>query len=46
MSAILFLYRHVLEDPIPWVKDVVGARRSQHVPAVFTWMKRAGSPIR
>ena len=36
LSAILFLYRNVLSDPIPWVHDVVRARRSERVPAVLT----------
>ena len=36
LSAILFLYREVLQDPLPWLHDVVRARRSQHLPAVLT----------
>jgi integron integrase len=36
LSAILFLYREVLEDPLPWLNDVVRARRSQHLPVVLT----------
>ncbi len=36
LSAILFLYRVVLEDPLPWLSDIVRARRSGHVPVVLT----------
>ncbi|MEK6374541.1 MAG: integron integrase [Acidobacteriota bacterium] len=36
LSAILFLYRFVLEDPLPWLDGVVRARRSQHIPVVMT----------
>src|SRR5712691_4452550 len=36
LCAILFLYRNVLEDPLPWLDEVVRARRSIHIPAVLT----------
>ena len=36
LAAILFLYRAVLEDPLPWLDEVVRARRSFHVPVVLT----------
>lgn len=36
LSAILFLYRHVLECELGWMKNVVRAKRSSYVPAVFT----------
>jgi integron integrase len=36
LSAILVLYRFVLEDPLPWLDGVVRARRSQHIPVVMT----------
>jgi integron integrase len=36
LSAILFLYRAVLDDPLPWIGDIVRARRSEHVPVVLT----------
>ncbi len=36
LSAILFLYRVVLEDPLPWITDIVRARRSERVPVVLT----------
>jgi integron integrase len=35
LSAILFLYRHVLEVDLPWLENVVRARKSQHVPVVL-----------
>ncbi len=41
LSAILFLYRVVLEDPLPWIGDIIRARRSEHVPVVLTpWEAR------
>jgi integron integrase len=36
LSAILFLYRHVLEDPLPWIDDLVRARRRIRLPVVMT----------
>jgi integron integrase len=36
LSALLFLYRHVLSDPLPWLNDVVRASRPLHIPAVMT----------
>ena len=36
LNALLFLYRHVLQDPLPWLQDVVRARRPMHLPAVLT----------
>ena len=36
LSAILFLYRHVLEKPLPTVADVVRAKRPRRLPAVLT----------
>jgi site-specific recombinase XerD len=36
LSAILFLYRHVLECELGWLENVVRAKRSSHIPAVFT----------
>jgi integron integrase len=35
LSAILFLYRHVLELELPWVANVVRARRPIRVPVVL-----------
>ena len=36
LSALLFLYREVLEFELPWLDGVVRAKRSQHVPVVLT----------
>ncbi len=36
LSAILFLYRHVLEIELEWMNNVVRARRERRIPVVFT----------
>jgi len=36
LSALLFLYEAVLEIELPWLQEVVRAKRSQHVPVVLT----------
>ena len=36
LSALVFLYRHVLEQPFPDVEDVVRAKRPARLPVVFT----------
>ena len=36
LSALLFLYKHVLDDPFPWLHDIVRARRTRRLPAVLT----------
>lgn len=36
LAAILFLYRDVLEQPLPWMSDIVHARRPDRLPAVLT----------
>lgn len=36
LSALLFLYRHVLHQDLPWLDDVVRARRPRHLPVVLT----------
>jgi len=36
LNAILFLYRQVLEIELPWMDDVVRAKRSQRVPVVLS----------
>ena len=36
LSALLFLYRHVLEQDLPWLDDVVRARRPARLPVVLT----------
>src|SRR5262245_45957394 len=32
LAALLFLYRVVLEQNLPWLDDVVRARRPEHLP--------------
>ena len=36
LGALLFLHREVLQQNLPWLDDVVRARRPQHVPVVMT----------
>ena len=36
LSAILFLYRDVLELELPWLQDVVRAKRPHHLPVVLS----------
>lgn len=36
LSALLFLYRYVLHQELPWLDDVVRARRPKHLPIVLT----------
>ncbi len=36
LGALLFLYRYVLEDPLPWLNDVVRASRPVRLPVVLT----------
>jgi integron integrase len=36
LAAILFLYREVLEVDLPWLQDVVRAKRPQRLPVVLT----------
>jgi integron integrase len=36
LSALLFLYREVLAVELPWLDDVVRAKRPQHLPVVLT----------
>jgi len=35
LSALLFLYRCVLRDPLPWMNDLVRARRPERLPVVL-----------
>jgi integron integrase len=35
LSALVFLYRHVLDDPLPWLEDVVRASRPRRLPVVL-----------
>jgi integron integrase len=36
LSALLFLYKAVLEEPLPWLHDLVRAQRPQRLPVVLT----------
>jgi site-specific recombinase XerD len=36
LAALLFLYREVLEIDLPWMQDVVRARKPQRLPVVLT----------
>ena len=36
LSALLFLYRDVLDVDLPWLDDVVRARRPERLPVVLT----------
>jgi integron integrase len=36
LSAILFLYKHVLKQPLDWLDGITPAKRPSRVPLVFT----------
>ncbi len=36
LAAILFLYKEVLKVPLPWIDDVVRAKRPKRLPVVLT----------
>jgi integron integrase len=36
LAALLFLYRQVFNQDLPWLNGVVRARRPRHTPVVFT----------
>lgn len=36
LSALLFLYREVIEQPLDWLEDVVRAKRPARLPVVMT----------
>ena len=36
LAALLFLYRDVLEQDLPWIRDIVRARRPRRLPVVLT----------
>ena len=46
LSALLFLYREVLQVNLPWLDGVVRAKRSQRVPVVLTENEVRGLPAR
>jgi integron integrase len=35
-SALIFLYRHVLNEDLPWLCEIVPAKRQPHLPVVLT----------
>ena len=41
LSALLFLYREVLEQEVPWLDDIVRAKRPARLPVVLTREVRA-----
>lgn len=43
LAALLFLYVEVLRDPVPWIADVIRARRPQRLPVVMTRDLAAGA---
>ena len=36
LSALIFLYRHVLDDPLPWLDEIVRASRPRRLPVVLS----------
>lgn len=36
LAAILFLYKEVLESPLPWLGSIVRAKQPAHLPVVLT----------
>jgi integron integrase len=36
LSALVFLYRQVLDDPLPWLDDIVRATRPRRLPVVLS----------
>jgi hypothetical protein len=36
LSALLFLYRHVLAQDLPWLDDIVRAKRTARLPVVLS----------
>jgi hypothetical protein len=40
LNALLFLYRDVLQIELPWLDDLVRAKRSEHLPVVLTRERR------
>jgi len=36
LAAILFLYRHVLEMDLPWLHEIVRAKKQKRLPSVLT----------
>lgn len=36
LSALVFLYRNVIDDPLPWIDDIVRAQRPKRLPVVLS----------
>jgi integron integrase len=36
LCALLFLYRDVLDEPLPWLQDLIRAKRPKRLPVVLT----------
>jgi integrase len=36
LSALVFLYRHLLDDPLPWMDEIVRATRPHRLPVVLS----------
>lgn len=36
LNALLFLYRHVLNEPLPWLAEITRAKRPMRLPVVLT----------
>ncbi|HXI04044.1 MAG TPA: integron integrase [Candidatus Saccharimonadales bacterium] len=36
LSALLFLYKDVLRQPVPWMSDIIRAKRPKRLPVVLT----------
>jgi len=36
LNALLFLYRHVLGEPLPWLNEIMRAKRTARLPVVLT----------
>ncbi len=36
LAGLLFLYRNVLQQDLPWLENVTRAKRSAHIPLVLT----------
>lgn len=36
LAALLFLYKHVLDMQLPWLDDIVRAKKPKHLPVVLT----------
>jgi len=46
LSALLFLYKELLGQDLPWFKDLVRAKRPVRIPAVLSRAGRVGLAVR